>query len=624
MDFPPQITAYEPRADQIPDTRTPARFLLWLLRLQAGSLALSAVLSALWLLPQFAGPYLVGRAIDDGVLGGDSQALWRWVGLLLGMMAIGAVGGVLSHSWVVRTWLISLYATQKMVTRKSVQLGHVLPRRTPTGEVLSVSGSDSEQFGQLSEVVANLFGAVVGFIVVAVLILTTSPLLGLVVLVTSPLLLASALPLLRPLHSRQGVERSRNSDLTSMATDIVAGLRILRGIGGERTFGENYADQSQRTRRASVAAGLVQSILDAVSIAFSGLFLVLLTWLGVHEVTAGRLTVGQLTSFFGYAVFMVQPLQMIFRTAQHWVRSLVSAQKAVAVLGQQPPWSEPAEPQPLDPTGELVDARTGARIPAGLFTVVVSGVPDDSAALADRLGRYLPRRTTPVATEGEDDLRARTKQRGERRRARVAQAEAEDRELVAAAWGVTLGGVDLAEASLADVRSTVLVSDAGAAMFAGTLQDAVDPHGRLTRAEAEHALVVAAAEDVYEAVDGGWQGRIDERGRGLSGGQRQRVVLARAVAADPPVLVLVEPTSAVDAHTEARIAERLVAERRGRTTVVTSVSPLLLNHADHVVVLADGVAVASGSLAEVADDPRYTQVVSRAMDEHPVAEGAVE
>lgn len=624
MDFPPQISAYEPRSDQVPDTRSPMRFLLWLLRSQAGSLALSSVLSAVWLLPQFAGPYLVGRAIDAGIIGGDPEALGQWVGLLLGVMAIGAVGGVLSHTWVVRTWLISLYTTQKMVTRKSVQLGHVLPRRTPTGEVLSISGSDSEQFGQLSEVVANLVGAVVGFVVVTVLILTTSPLLGVVVLVASPVMLASALPLLRPLHSRQAVERSRNSDLTSMATDIVAGLRILRGIGGERTFGENYAAQSQLTRRASVSAGLVQSILDAVSIAFSGLLLVLLTWLGVHEVTAGRLTIGQLTSFFGYAVFMVQPLQMIFRAAQHWIRSLVSAQKAVAVFAQEPPWTETTDPQPLDPDGDLVDDRTGAEIPAGLFTVVVSAVPDDSASLADRLGRYLPRRTTPVATEGEAELRSRTRERGERRQALIAQAEAEDREMVTGAWGVRLGGVDLADAELAQVRSTVLVSDAGASMFAGTLQDAVDPHGRLTRDQAEEALIVAAAEDVYEAVDGGWQGRIDERGRGLSGGQRQRVVLARAVAADPPVLVLVEPTSAVDAHTEARIAERLVERRRGRTTVATSVSPLLLHHADHVVLLSDGIAVAAGSPTEMATDPRYTQVVSRAMDEAPITQGAVE
>ncbi|WP_238705971.1 ATP-binding cassette domain-containing protein [Serinicoccus marinus] len=85
---------------------------------------------------------------------------------------------------------------------------------------------------------------------------------------------------------------------------------------------------------------------------------------------------------------------------------------------------------------------------------------------------------------------------------------------------------------------------------------AVDPHRRLRREQAEAALHAAAAEDVYDILPGGWQGVLDERGR-LSGGQRQRLVLTRALAADPPVLVLVEPTSAVDAHTEARIADRL-------------------------------------------------------------------
>lgn len=615
-DFPPQVTAYTSHSAQQPDTRSPARFLFWLFRQQLRPLAISSLFSAVWLLPQFLGPWLLGRAIDEGIIGGDTAALLRWVALMFGLMLIGSVGGILSHTFVVRTWLVSLYATTKLVTRKSTQLGHVLPRRTPTGEALSVSGSDSDQFGAMTEVLSSLFGAIVGFVVVAVLILTTSPLLGVVVLLVSPLLLATALPLLRPLHSRQAVERSRNSELTSMATDIVAGLRILRGIGGERTFGDNYARQSQRTRQASVAAGVLQAGVEALSVAFSGLFLVLLTWLGVHEVTAGRLTVGQLVSFFGFAVFMVVPLQMLFRAAQHWVRSLVSAQKAIALFGQRSPWNDPTEPRPLDGSADLVDERTGVTVPAGLLTVVVSAVPDDSAALADRLGRYLPRRTTPVSAENEDDLKGRRAVRRARlkREERVAAAEAEDRALTAGDWGVSLGGVDLAHARLAEVRETILVSDAGAAVFAGTLQQAVDPHQRLTRDEAERALRAASAEDVYEAVEGGWQGRIDERGRGLSGGQRQRLVLARALAADPPILVMVEPTSAVDAHTEARIAERLAAHRRGRTTVITSASPLLLHHADHVVLLQDGKAVASGRPDELAHDPRFSAVVSRAME----------
>nr|MBA2696800.1 ATP-binding cassette domain-containing protein [Actinomycetota bacterium] len=164
-------------------------------------------------------------------------------------------------------------------------------------------------------------------------------------------------------------------------------------------------------------------------------------------------------------------------------------------------------------------------------------------------------------------------------------------------------------------RETILVSDTGAHVFAGTLQQAVDPHSRLTRQQAERALHTAAAEDVYDILPGGWQGVLDERGRGLSGGQRQRLVLTRALAADPPILVLVEPTSAVDAHTEARIAQRLPAARAGRTTVVMTASPLLLHHADDVALLIDGQVRAAGTHDELmASSTAYRRVVIRGDD----------
>ncbi len=496
-------------------------------------------------------------------------------------------------------------------------MGHVLPQRTPTGEVLSVSAGDSDEFGALTEIVSRFAGALIAYLVIAGLVLSTSVKLGIVVLVTAPLIVLFAMPLLRPLQRREEIERTRTSELTSMATDIVAGLRILRGIGGEETFSHNYAEQSQRTRQSAVSAGIWQSAVDATSVLFSGMFLVALTWLGSREVVAGELTVGQLISFFGYAIFMVWPIQTFFELAQKWVRAVVSARKTIAVLEQQPPWRTPQPPLTLPEEGVLHDQESGFVAQPGEFTIVVSAVPDDSAALADRLGRYLPSDHEPVSLEVADGLKGRAARRA-RKRQRLEQARLveRDQQLAGQKWGVSLGTVDLADVPIDQVRDRIVVSDTASQVFAGTLQSVVDPQGRLSLEQAETALRVAAAEDVFAGMYGGWQGRIDERGRGLSGGQRQRVVLARALGLDPKILILIEPTSAVDAHTEALIAERLVTHRRGKTTIVTTASPLLLHHADRVAFLLDKKITAYGSHEELLQgNADYRRTVARALDD---------
>ena len=624
QDYPPRIATFFTGTDDAPtpdpDTRSPTAFLRWVLGRQKALIALSSLCYALWFLPMTLGPWIFGRAVDEGIVGGSERALAGWAALLLLVVVIGGVFGIVSHTLVVRSWLVSLYGTLEMVTRKVAQMGHVLPRRSPTGEVLSVASSDSDEFGALTEILARTVGQLVSYLTVAFIVLTMSWQLGLLTLVAAPLLVGAALPLLRPLHRRQQVERSRTSELTSLATDIVAGLRILRGIGGEQTFGANYARQSQSARRAGISAGIWQAAVEAVGVLFSGLFLVSLVWLGTRQVREGALSVGELITFLGYGLFMVGPIRTFFEFVQKGTRSLVSARKAIAIFEQRPPWRDPAQPVALDGSAALHDSASGLTVEPGRLTVVVSAVPEQSAALADRLGRYLPADTEPVPAEGEEGARGRAARQARAARAlERARIAALDEERAGNDWGVTLGGIDLARAGLDDVRRQVLVSDTGSQLFAGTLQDAVDPHGRLTREQAEHALRVANAEDVYDALPEGWQGELDERGRGLSGGQRQRVVLARAVAADPPVLVLVEPTSAVDAHTEARIAERVAVTRSGRTTVVMTVSPLWLHHADHVVLLHDGTVVAEGAHADLlAGNDDYRRVVARALDDEEV------
>ncbi|WP_299520599.1 ABC transporter ATP-binding protein [uncultured Serinicoccus sp.] len=622
-DFPPTVTAWTPASTQqghragigVPDTRGPGRFLWWLLRQQRDLVLVGCLCSLLWMLPTALTPWIFGQAIDEGILAGDSTRTALWCGMLLVVTLVGASSGVFYHTVVVRSWLYAAYGQTRLVTHQATRLGHVLPRRAPTGEVLSVNGSDGDQFGQFIEIFSRLVGNVVAYLLVAVIVLQISVPLGLVVLLVAPVLVLISSVLLRPLAAAQTRERSRDSELTSMATDIVAGLRILRGIGGERIFGDNYARQSQRVRHAGVQAGAWGAFVEGVGVLLSGLFVVALMVLGVQRVRQGDIEIGELITFLGYALFLVQPIRVVFEAAQQITRSVVSARKTVGVFGTTDPWPEraPLEPDQLRSlaAGELVDERSGLRVRPGRLTMVVSGLPDESARLADRLGRYLPAGDTVPA--GDDEATGRVARRAAAERSRV-RTELEGRDTLRAhgSWGVTLGGTDLADLPLDQVRSLVLVSDTAAHVFAGTLQDAVDPHRRLSREQAEAALHAAAAEDVYDILPGGWQGVLDERGRGLSGGQRQRLVLTRALAADPPVLVLVEPTSAVDAHTEARIADRLPGHRRGRTTVVMTASPLLLHHADEVAFLEDGRVVATGTHDDlVAGHAAYRATVLR-------------
>ena len=248
-DFPPTVTAWTPGSSHVPDTRGPGRFLWWLMRQQGDLMVAACLCSLLWMLPTAMTPWVFGRAIDEGIVAGDTGRTLMWCLVLLLITLVGASSGVFYHTVVVRSWLVASYGQTGLVTNKTTRLGHVLTRRAPTGEVLSVNGSDGEQFGHFVEIVSRLVGNVIAYVVVAVIVLQISVPLGLVVLLVAPLLVIVSSVLLRPLSAAQTRERSRDSELTSMATDIVAGLRILRGIGGEETFGGNYAGQSQRVRQ---------------------------------------------------------------------------------------------------------------------------------------------------------------------------------------------------------------------------------------------------------------------------------------------------------------------------------------------------------------------------------------
>ncbi len=542
-----------------PPLRSAAALLWWLAARQRAFVAAGAAVGTLAVVSMAALPYLLGQAVDTGLEHGLTAHLWGqagWIGLA---GVVGAVGNVVGHRLDVQNWLHAAFRTSQLVGHHVTRTGDAVTAELPTGEVVATVASDALRLGDMFYMVSRFIGGVVAYVVVAVLLLRSSVPLGLGVLVGLPVVAAALALVVRPLQKRQAAHRAAQGRLTTLGSDTVSGLRILRGIGGEDAFAARYAEQSQRVRTAGVRVARTQSLLDALQTLLPGLFVAGVVWYGARLAVGGEITGGQLVTFYGYAAFLTEPLTTATKMVQCTVRGVVGARRILTVLRVPTTGADPellgsatpgaaarhfaGAPVPV----ALADAASGLRVRAGALTALVSADPDETAHLAARLGQLA------------DD-----------------------------AGEVTLAGRPLRELPRAEVRRRVVVAEATAQLFSGVLRDELDVRGGADDAALQRAVHVADAGDVLAAVPEGLDGLVEEKGRSLSGGQRQRVALARALTADPEVLVLVEPTSAVDAHTEARIAARLAEARAGRTTVVVTASPLVLDHADEVAFVRGG------------------------------------
>ena len=257
-----------------------------------------------------------------------------------------AVAGVLRHRCAVFNWLSAAYRTVQVTVRHAGHLGATLPKRLATGEVVNVGTSDVSHIGNAIDVTARGVGAVVAIITVAVILLNASLPLGLIVVLGVPVLMTIVGILIRPLHRRQHDYRSATAALTTRAADIVTGLRVLRGIGGEATFSTRYRAESQRVRAAGVRVARVESLLEALQVLLPGVFVALVTWLGARFAVAGEINLGQLLAFYGYAVFLLFPLRTLTEVADKITRGHVAARRVVRVLALQPELTDPVTPAP--------------------------------------------------------------------------------------------------------------------------------------------------------------------------------------------------------------------------------------------------------------------------------------
>jgi ABC-type multidrug transport system fused ATPase/permease subunit len=463
-------------------------------------------------------PYFIANAIDDGLRPRNVAALGWWVAAIIGIGIVSAGLGLFRHRVMTFVRIDAAYRTVAVVIRQAVRLGATFPQQVSAGEAVSIGAADVSAISEAQIMVGPGVGAVITYFSIAAVLFDISALLAAVVLLGVPLITVVIGPLLSRLRATQTEYRQQQGALTARAGDIVSGLRVLCGIGGKPLFADRYRQSSEELRAEGYRVGAVMSWIEALSVGLPGIFLATITWLAARMAAEGQITVGQLVSVYGYVAVLIVPVGFLIESAGQFGRGLVAARRVVRVLELTPALGDAGGPAPAGPA-DLYDPASGFLLPAGRTTALVARRSADAIALVDRLGRYVDS-------------------------------------------SVTWGGLPLKQVALPQVRRRILVADNDAYLFGGTLREVVGTESEHDERAIAHAVTLAAARDVVDGLSAGLDAKIQAKATNLSGGQRQRLRLIRALLADPEVLLLVEPTSAVDAHTEALIAARVGTARQ--------------------------------------------------------------
>ena len=474
-------------------------------------------------------PVLMGLAIERAVTTGDLGQLLLWLSLLAADFAM------LSFSWRFgsRIGELGMLAVQHRL--RSTVTEHLLKpaaaggRRTPgevrasdqPGVALSLATSDVNRLSHAVGIGMYPVGQFAAVIFGGIILLVIAWPLGLTVLLGAPLLLWFTDRAGGPLRTRSGHEQATAAAAAGQAADLMAGYRVIRGIGAEQEASVRYRRSSRTALASTLGARRAEGIFAGSMDLVTGLFITGVAVAAGLLALSGELGLGELITVIGLTQFLIAPLQGFARIAGTlWASGTASAERLLTLLRQDDGTGIPA--------GSIVPAPSpaGPGAPAGIINEVAAG------------------EIIAVAADGRDS-----------------------HDFLAA---------------LRREHPAALVVPHAAHLFAGTVRDNVALPG-IPAPRVHAALVAAGCDELITTLPDGYDTSVGENGSALSGGQRQRIALARALAQDAAVLVLHDPTTAVDAVTEAGIAERLRALRGDRRTVIVTRSPALLAIADRVV-----------------------------------------
>src|SRR5690348_4102381 len=564
------------------------RFVRAVVRSQAGGVV-GAVLSGLaWQTGAISAPLIVSYTIDHGIVPRDSHALLIWLLALLGVGLLEVVAGGMRHIFAIRNRSASDARVRDAIFAHALRLDASYHDRVGPGELMSRASSDSEHVARMMDAIGHTIGYALTVVAVSVVMLVIDAKLALLVLLPLPLISVVAW-----LYSRRYDERTRRlqeawASAATLVEETVSGIRVVKGLGAGGALSGRFRIRSDEIVGRALDVARLDAVFNPALEVLPLVGIAAVLWVGGRQVISGSLSLGLFVAFNAYVVMLVWPLRVLGQRVSTLQKALAASARITEVLETEPRLREPRHPveleRPVRGDVRLEGVRFGHEGDRPVLDGLDLGLrPGESVALVGATGSG----KSTVA-----GLLARLYDPDDGR--------------------VLLDDHDVRELRLADVRRAFALVFEETFLFTESVRENI----RFGRPDADdesvaRAAALAGAAEFIAGLPDGYETVLGERGFSLSGGQRQRIAIARAILADPAVLVLDDATSAVDATKEHEIRASLAKVMHGRTTLVIAHRPATIALADRVAVLENGRIVEEGTHAElVSRSARYRALLA--------------
>ena len=544
-----------------------------------------------WQGAAIAAPLLSKHAVDSGIVHGHRGALWWSCAGVVALGAVEALSGAFRHVFAIRNRARADAEVRDGIFRRALELDAHYHDRVGAGELISRASNDAELVARAFDSIGHTMGYVLTIVGASAVLLAIDWRLGLAVLAPLPLLSIGFGRYSERYAERTKINQERLADATTLVEESIAGIRVVKGLGAGPALSARFRSRSDDVVRTALDVANVDAVFLPALEALPLIGLLVVLWYGGHRAIDGDITIGTFAAFGFYLALLVNPLRTIGQRVGTVQRAVAAAARVVDVLQAEP---------------VVVEALHARAFPASA-DVHFDGVRfsyGDGRAVLDGFDLTIPAGTSLalVGATGSGKSTA---------AALLARFYDPDR------GRVTIGGVDVRELKLNELRRGVGIVFEDAFLFGDTVKGNVG----LAAPEAgdediERATQLAGADEFVERLPEGYETLLGERGFSLSGGQRQRIAIARAILADPQVLILDDATSAVDATKEHEIRSALAQVMRGRTTLVIAHRPATIALADRVALVESGRVAEQGTHAELlARSPRYRSLLALAARE---------